>query len=175
MDVTISTEKIENKYQSFISNIIKDYGYECVIEPYDGPQYHKYVGIFVNDEDSQGIESINYVNTDEEFVEVLKAETRFTIRITVWGGDAVAVAGVIRKSFESSTAESDMWDIIGFSGSDSVQNVSTEFKGKINRVATFNTYCYANKQYTNTIDYYDKVDVSIKNSDELENLDAITI
>ena len=50
MPFLIDKTYIEDKFQAYIQSKVKPLGYECVIEPYDGPTYQQFVGILVSQE-----------------------------------------------------------------------------------------------------------------------------
>lgn len=166
MPFKITKEYIEDKFQGYIHSKINPLGYECVIEPYDGPVYQQYAGILVSQDECGGGDSRFNETTDEGYIEILKTETRFSVRITVWGGDAWNTAKIIEKTFKMSEALADFWTDIGYSGADDIQYVPTEFKGKIQQIATVTLYCYANMMYYDKSDWFNNIEINIKDSDE---------
>lgn len=166
MPFLIDKTYIEDKFQAYIQSKVKPLNYECVIEPYDGPTYQQYVGILVSQDESVGGDSRFNDEIDDEYTEYLKTETRFSVRVTVWGGDAWDIAKRIEKIFKMSEALADFWTDIGASGADDVQYIPTEFKGKIQQIATVTLYCYVNMMYHEKADYFDKVDIRVKNLDK---------
>lgn len=170
MPFLIDKTYIEDKFQAYIQSKVKPLGYECVIEPYDGPTYQQFVGILVSQDEYIGDESIFNEEIEGTYTEYLKTETRFSVRVTVWGGDAWDTAKRIEKIFRMSEALADFWTDMGSSGSDDVQYVPTEFKGKIQQIATVTLYCYANMMYHDESDYFDKINIGVKDFDG--NVDA---
>ena len=113
MPFLIDKTYIEDKFQAYIQSKVKPLNYECVIEPYDGPTYQQYVGILVSQDESVGGDSRFNDEIDDEYTEYLKTETRFSVRVTVWGGDAWDIAKRIEKIFKMSEALADFWTDIG--------------------------------------------------------------
>lgn len=86
-------------------------------------------------------------NTDEPTTELitqtLDHESLCTVQLTMWGDDAYDRVTDAMQALQNAQRQFDLWQILGFAGFDSVQDISVQYGAKIQQRAFVNLHYYA--------------------------------
>ena len=107
--------------------------------PADG---NPYVTIWFKSLEPLSVNEGNVYIDEEEQHQVIDNESFCTVQFNFWGDDAYTEALKFMQSLHARQREFDLWQILGFSGIDSVQDISQQYGGKIQQRAFFNLSFY---------------------------------
>lgn len=79
---------------------------------------------------------------DEDATQIFNNESHATIQFSFWGKGAYNEATRFMQTLHAQRRFHDLWRIVGFSGIDAVQDISTSFGAKIQQRAYFNLDYY---------------------------------
>lgn len=78
----------------------------------------------------------------EQAIQVFNNESHCTVQFSFWGDSALTEAVQFMQQLHSDMRFADLWQILGYSGVDQIQDISTEYGAKIQQRAYFNLDFY---------------------------------
>lgn len=108
---------------------------------------------------------------DKPLTQHLRHESWCTVQISFWGPKAFEAAVRAVQALETSDRWFDLWKMLGYGGTDAIQDISAAFRGRIQGRCFFNLSFYACFGSDYPAEWFDIAQLGIEYAGQAENFE----